>query len=115
MTTEQIKSIAFDLGWQVWTDEEQESVVFEFRHYTTHGQDYGFCTELTDNNTADFLDEVKQYCDNFDPDYEAFLWIGKDGHGKNGAPYHIKDIVDDMEEAKRMTEKLYETLKMKLV
>lgn len=37
--------------------------------------------------------------------------IGNDGHGKNGAPYHIKDIVTDMEEAEKMIETLYETLK----
>ncbi len=30
---------------------------------------------------------------------------------KNGAPYHIKDIVTDMEEAEKMIETLYETLK----
>jgi len=46
-----------------------------------------------------------------DPDYETDLGIGKDGHGKNGAPYHIKDIVTDMEEAEKMIETLYETLK----
>ena len=44
-------------------------------------------------------------------DYEAYLWIGTDGHGKNGAPYRIKDIVSDMEQAEAMIEKLYETLK----
>ena len=41
------------------------------------------------------------------PDYEAYLWIGDDGHGRNGAPYHIKDIVSDMEEAE---EQIYELL-----
>lgn len=43
--------------------------------------------------------DMEQYFEGFDPDYEAYLWIGNDGHGKNGAPYHIKDIVSDMEEA----------------
>ena len=42
---------------------------------------------------------MKRYYEDFDPDYEAYLWIGDDGHGRNGAPYHIKDIVSDMEEA----------------
>ena len=48
------------------------------------------------------------------PDYEAYLWIGTDGHGKNGAPYHIKDIVSDMEAAEAMINTLYETLKTAL-
>ena len=55
--------------------------------------------------------QVKTYYEDFDPDYEAYLWIGTDGHGKNGAPYRIKDIVSDMEQAEAMIEKLYETLK----
>jgi predicted ATPase len=29
-----------------------------------------------------------------------------DGHGKNGAPYHIKDIVSDMEDARDSMKKL---------
>lgn len=44
----------------------------------------------------------------------TYLWIGTDGHGKNGAPYHIKDIVSDMEAAEAMIDTLYETLKTAL-
>ena len=110
-TVELIKSIAFDFGWTVSTDEEEDTVVFDFRYYTKHGLDYGFCAELTGNNFDGFLGEVERNCEDFDPDYEAYLWIGTDGHGKNGAPYRIKDIVSDMEQAEAMIEKLYETLK----
>ena len=48
-TVELIKSIAFDFGWTVSTDEEEDTVVFDFRYYTKHGLDYGFCAELTGN------------------------------------------------------------------
>lgn len=113
-TVELIKSIAFDFSWEVFTDEEPDSIVFDFRHYTKHGQDYGFCAELTDNRINDFLDDVKRYCENFDPDYEAYLWIDYDGHGKVGAPYHIKDIVADMEEAEKLLKDFYDTLKTAL-
>ncbi len=37
-----------------------------------------------------FAKEVVALADGFDPDYEASLWIGPDGHGANGAPYHIR-------------------------
>ena len=110
-TVELIKSIAFDFGWIVSTDEEEDTVVFDFCYYTKHGLDYGFCAELTGNKFDGFLREVERNCEDFDPDYEAYLWIGTDGHGKNGAPYRIKDIVSDMEQAEAMIEKLYETLK----
>ena len=66
---------------------------------------------MKDDDFDSFLHELEQYYESFDPDYEASLWIGSDGHGKYGAPYHIKDIVNDMEEAEKMIENLYETLK----
>jgi hypothetical protein len=25
------------------------------------------------------------------------LWVDDSGHGKNGAPYRLRDIIDDME------------------
>lgn len=84
-TVELIKSIAFDFGWTVSTDEEEDTVVFDFRYYTKHGLDYGFCAELTGNNFDGFLGEVERNCEDFDPDYEAYRWIGYDGHGKCGA------------------------------
>lgn len=58
------------------------------------------------NDTDSLLQEIEEYYEGFDLDYEACLWIGK-----NGAPYRIKDIVNDMEQAEAMIEKLYETLK----
>lgn len=58
------------------------------------------------NDTDSLLQEIEEYYEGFDPDYEACLWIGK-----NGAPYRIKDIVNDMEQAEAMIEKLYATLK----
>ena len=52
---------------------------------------------------------------NFDPDYEAYLWIGDDGHGRNGAPYHIKDIVSDMEEAEEQIYELLQALEVEFI
>lgn len=96
---EQITTVATSLGWQVTSDTSVPNVVeFEFSQYTPEGHDLDFCAEMKDN----------------DPDYEAYLWIGTDGHGKNGAPYHIKDIVSDMEAAEAMINTLYETLKTAL-
>lgn len=109
---EQITAIAEKLGWQVRTDTDKPNlVVFDFQQYTPYGQDFGFSVEMKGNDTDSLIDGIEEYYEGFDPDYEAHLWIGTDGHGKNGAPYHIKDIVSDMEEAEKMIETLYETLK----
>lgn len=47
-------------------------------------------------------------------DYETSLWIGKDGHGANGAPYHIKDILEEMYLAKEQIAILLYEIKRKL-
>ena len=62
-TVELIKSIAFDFGWIVSTDEEEDTVVFDFCYYTKHGLDYGFCAELTGNKFDGFLREVERNCE----------------------------------------------------
>lgn len=104
---EQIIAIAEQLGWQVKTDTDKPNlVVFDFQQYTPHGQDFSFSVEMKGNDTDSLLQEIEEYYEGFDLDYEACLWIGK-----NGAPYRIKDIVSDMEQAEAMIEKLYETLK----
>lgn len=66
------------------------------------------------NDPDSLLTEIERYYEAFDPDYEASLWIGDDGHGKNGAPYHIADIVSDMKAAETMIDTLYEALKTAL-
>ena len=112
---EQITTVATSLGWQVTSDTSVPNVVeFEFSQYTPAGQDFDFCAEMKDNDPDTLLKEIEQYYEGYDPDYEAYLWIGTDGHGKNGAPYHIKDIVSDMEAAEAMKNTLYETLKTAL-
>lgn len=45
----------------------------------------------------DILKVVPNARSNFDPDYETYIWLGPDGHGSNGAPYRIRDILDEME------------------
>lgn len=112
---EQITTVAAGLGWQVSTDTSTPNIVeFEFSQYTPAGQDFDFCVEMQDNDIDGLLKEIERYYEAYDPDYEAYLWIGSDGHGKNGAPYHIKNIVSDMEAAEEMINTLYETLKTAL-
>lgn len=112
---QQITAVAASLGWEVKTDIQQKKrVEFEFQRYTKMGQDFFFTVGMKGNDTDSLISEIEDYYEGFDPDYEAYLWIGTDGHGRNGAPYHIKDIVSDMEDAEAMIKTLYETLKTTL-
>ena len=40
--------------------------------------------------------------------YETYLWLDSDGHGKNGAPYDMKDLYEDMEACREIIYELYE-------
>ena len=98
-------------GWEVRADRQEDSTVFEFCKFTSAGQDFFFTASMWENSINSLADEIEDYYEGFDPDYEASLWIGPDGHGKRGAPYHIKDIVVDMEEAEKMMYRLLEAVR----
>lgn len=102
MTEKKFILIAERLGWSVTKDRYD----IELQFYTDYGQDFSFSV----NRNEDYVKQVYDYYNSFDPEQEALLWVGDDGHGKNGAPYHLKDIIKDMEEVEYMLEKLYETL-----
>jgi len=112
MIQQKITEIAVILGWSVDFSEPQNSKVdVNFAKYTSYGQDFNFSVELEADDMEAFIDNIHEYYENFDVDEEAYIWIGSDGHGKNGAPYHIADIVKDMEEAEAMIADLYEAFK----
>ena len=106
---QKVTDIAQGKGWSVNVDDKDRSnILFEFQHYTKYGQDFNLNAGMSNEDIETLIADIKQYFTDFDPDYEASLWIGDDGHGKCGAPYHIKDIVADMEDAET---RIYELLK----
>lgn len=112
MIQQKITDIAEILGWSVDFSELQNGKTdVNFAKYTSYGQDFNFSVELEDDDMEAFIDNIHEYYEDFDVDEEAYIWIGSDGHGKNGAPYHIADIVKDMEEAEVMMADLYEAFR----
>lgn len=103
-TKTQIEKIANEKDWSVsFCDERNNEICLEFENYTPYGQDLIVTIWMPTKGTIDDLaSKIYAYADGYDPDYEASLWIGEDGHGKNGAPYRISDIVEDMEDAEQM-------------
>lgn len=102
-TIEQITQIAESLGWSV----DVSDIDIYFSQFTPAGQDFGF---YVDKN-KDIVEEIYNYYEGYDPSEEALLWCDSSGHGKRGAPYHLKDIIADMEAAEAMVETLYEAIK----
>lgn len=118
-TQEQIRKvtdIAQEKGWSINVeDENKTSIQFEFQRYTKYGQDFNFNADMQDEDIDTLIAGMKRYYEDFDPDYEAYLWIGDDGHGRNGAPYHIKDIVSDMEETEEQMYELLQALEVEFI
>lgn len=102
MTEKKFIQIAEMLGWSVTKDRYD----IELQFYTDYGQDFNFSV----NRSEDYVKQVYDYYNSFDPDYEALLWVDDSGHGKNGAPYRLRDIITDMEEVEKELEKLYDAL-----
>lgn len=74
-----------------------------------NGQD---CRAEFDMN--DFWNDIERYLDNYDLDYETYFWLGEDGHGRNGAPYHIKDIIASNEDWLEWLEELQKLTKIEI-
>lgn len=98
-----IEEIASDNDWKVrfYEQDGQENIEFEGR--TSIGQDLivNVWGESFDS-LSDVEDALWHYAEDFDPDEEAYKWLGPDGHGMNGAPYHMADVLEDMVNAKQM-------------
>lgn len=110
---DRITDIAEEDGWSVHIDEheDREDVIeFTFGKYTDCGQDFSFSVDMRDGDIDTLIESIDAYHECYDPDEEAMLWLGPDGHGKNGAPYRMTDVVKDMEQCEIFIGELLELL-----
>lgn len=105
-----IIEIAESQGFSVGIAIEENEVEFAFSQYTDFGQDFNFEATMKDYNIYTLIKSVNDYYEGYDPDAEALLWVGPDGHGKNGAPYRLTDVVKDMEQCEQMVNNLLDAL-----
>lgn len=113
LTQKNIIDTAERLGWTCeirtnkkdkWNKDYFRKWSVSFQRYTDKGQDVCFDFDL--HSLQELPDELYRTWEGYDPDEETALWIGADGHGKNGAPYRISDILKDMEEVDTELNKL---------
>ena len=107
---DRIIEIAESQGFSVDTEITDDEVRFTFSQYTDFGQDFFFEATMKDYDIYTLIGEVEDYYEGYDPDEEAMLWVGPDGHGKNGAPYRLTDLVKDMEQCEQMIKNLSDAL-----
>ena len=85
---------------------------FYFGKYSPAGQDFGIDVEGDD--LEELVDNIYKYYDDFDVSHETSLWLDETGHGRNGAPYDMKDLYEDMEVCEQYIYDLYEIIKEEL-
>lgn len=85
---------------------------YEISFASPAGQDCRFTVDVGRDAKSeweadvDFHDSLFSLWRDYDASQEAYLWLGPDGHGKNGAPYDMKDVYDDMVAVERTLEEL---------
>jgi hypothetical protein len=79
-----------------------------FSKYSPAGQDFGFSVNA--NTLGELLRKIGEYHYYYDPSEEAYLWLDDTGHGRNGAPYDMKDVYEDMESCKEYIWEAYEII-----
>lgn len=102
---------AEDKGWNVNTERNNGMTIFEFSQFTPAGQDFSFSAEMKGNHLDSLITDIEDYYEGFDVDSEAYVWLDESGHGRNGAPYRMRDVLGDMEAAEKMIETLLDAVK----
>ena len=112
---EKIYEIAEREGWQVdyyYVDEQETKVTFSFEKYSPAGQDFYFEVSVPNEEDEDIFydnvaDAIYEYWEGCDVCYETYIWLDETGHGKNGAPYDMKDVYEDTQACEDMTHDLW--------
>ena len=91
--------------FSVTCDEDGE---ITFGKYSPAGQDFSFSVNA--DTLGELFNKIGDYYYNYDPSEEAYLWLDSTGHGRNGAPYDMKDVYEDMEACKEYIWEAYEII-----
>jgi hypothetical protein len=94
-------------GFSIYHEDEN---YYRFGKYSSKGQDFSFYID-TEGDMSSFMYNILNYYDNFDVSEETYYWLDNTGHGKNGAPYDMKDVYEDMEECQGFIYELYEIVR----
>lgn len=88
-----------------WVVTQEDDTIYNFAKYSPAGQDFNMSID-TEDDVDLFLDNLYEYWQDYDPEQETMYWLDDTGHGKNGAPYHMRDLLDDMEACQDMIDDL---------
>ena len=116
-----IYEIAEREGWQAsyeYSDKKETMVNFSFEKYSPAGQDFYFEVSVPNKEDEDTFyknvaEAIGKYWEGFDVCYETYIWLDETGHGRNGAPYDMKELYEDMQACADMIHNLWLALEGK--
>ena len=65
-----------------------------------NGLDFSFEVDIGDD-INDFSRNINNTFMDYDVSYETYLWLDNTGHGKNGAPYELEDVLEDIKDCEQ--------------
>ncbi|MDE6718028.1 MAG: hypothetical protein K2J70_07540, partial [Muribaculaceae bacterium] len=90
---------------------KEQNTEFEFSKYSPAGQDFSFSATLSDADITTLIDDIENYYEDYDVDYQTYIWLDSFGHGMNGSPYRLRDVLEDMEATEKMIGELLDNIK----
>lgn len=93
-----------------WHCEEKNYI--ELEKYSPAGEDFSMIIDFDIDSPVDsFLENLKEYSEDFDIDEHVEMWMPE--RGKGGCPGSISELVEDAEAIKDMIFELWEILDSK--
>lgn len=105
MKKHSIFNILSQLGWKI---EKGGDDTYILQQFSNAGKDFNIT--INGKNSDELIDSIYNCYENFDVSYETYLWLDNTGHGKNGAPYDMEDILEDMKWCENMIYESYKKL-----
>lgn len=109
LTIAQLFEAAERLDWHACPCDIAGEKGYDLSKYSPAGQDFIVSIEATKNGVESpevLINNLEEYINGYDPSEEALRWVGPDGHGHNGAPYDLENIISDMKACREMMRKL---------
>ena len=99
-------------GWKVDASIYYKDMTshFEFSKFSPAGRDFSFGAEMKGAKLNSLIEHLEDYYENFDVDYETYIWLDQWGHGKNGAPCRLRAVLEDSEAIEKMVEALLKAI-----
>ena len=93
------------LDWSLQKESETEYLLSKL---SPAGHDFNVL--IRGKTVEELIESIYSVYEGYDVSYETYIWLDNTGHGRNGAPYELRDVLEDMEACEEMLLSLYNTL-----